>query len=142
MLRKKHLLVAAVMIGAMSSVGAAYAFGFGYGPDGYGPGNAWQQGGPGVGQGMRAGVGPGMHRGNRGPQARGIAPWAADGDVTVDEVKQVMSWRMQQRNNPNVKLGNVEVKDGAIIAEVVTKEGSLVNRIEFDRTTGWMHPAP
>lgn len=142
MFRKKHLLVAFVMTGAMSMVGAAYAFGFGYGPAGYGPGTAWQQGGPGFGPGLRSGFGPGMHRGSWGPQARGVAPWSADGDVTVDEVRQMMTWRMQQRNNPNVKLGNVEAKDGGIVAEIVTKDGSLVNRIEFDRTTGWMHPAP
>ena len=46
MFRRKHLVVAAVMAGAMGMAGAAYAFGLG--PAGYGPGTFWQHGGPGI----------------------------------------------------------------------------------------------
>ena len=43
---RKHLVVAAVMAGAMGVAGAAYAFG--PGAMGYGPGTFWQHGGPGI----------------------------------------------------------------------------------------------
>ena len=43
---RKHLVVAAVMVGAMGMAGAAYAFGLG--PADYGPGTFWQHGGPGI----------------------------------------------------------------------------------------------
>ena len=46
MFRKKHLLVAVVMTGAISMAGAAYAFGLG--PADYGPGTFWQHGGPSI----------------------------------------------------------------------------------------------
>jgi hypothetical protein len=146
MFRKRHLLVAAVLAGAVTAAGAAYAFGPGYGPAGYGPGYGWQQGvAPGWGMAPGFGPGPGM-RGGRGgswgPHAPGVAPWATDGDVTVDEVKQFMTWQMQRHNNPNLKVGKVEIKDDTtIIAEIVTKDDSLVNRVEINRKTGFFRPA-
>ena len=45
---RKHLVVAAVLAGAMGTAGAAHAFGLGHGPAGYGPGTFWQHGGPGI----------------------------------------------------------------------------------------------
>ena len=46
MFRRKHLVVAAVMAGAMGVAGTAYAFG--PGPMGYGPGAFWPHGGLGI----------------------------------------------------------------------------------------------
>ena len=48
MFRRKHLVVAAVLAGAMGTAGAAHAFGLGHGPAGYGPGTFWQHGGPSI----------------------------------------------------------------------------------------------
>jgi hypothetical protein len=44
--------------------------------------------------------------------------------------------------NPNLKLGKVEEKDeDTIVAEIVTNDGSLVDRFEVDRHTGRMRRA-
>ena len=52
-------------------------------------------------------------------------------------MEQQLSWQ----NNPNLKLGKVEEKDkDTITAEVVTKDGSLVQKFEVNRHTGWMQP--
>ena len=40
--------------------------------------------------------------------------------------------------NPNLKLGSVEEKDGAYQGEIVTKDGSLVDRMVIDKSTGRM----
>jgi hypothetical protein len=34
-----------------------------------------------------------------------------------------------------------EKDDDTIVAEIVTQEGSLVQRLEVDRHTGWTRPA-
>jgi len=137
MLRKRHLLAAAALAGTVAIAGTAFAFGPGYG---YGPGYGWQQG-PFPGGAVAPGYGPGMRGGRHGgwgSYAAPVAPWAADGNVTVDEIKQLLTWQMQRRNNPNLKLGKVEAKDDAtIVAEIVTKDDSLVSRIEVDRKTGF-----
>lgn len=41
--------------------------------------------------------------------------------------------------NPNLKIGSVEEKDGAYQAEIVTKDGSMVDRMVIDKSTGRMH---
>jgi hypothetical protein len=44
--------------------------------------------------------------------------------------------------NPNLKVGEVTEKDDqSILAEIVTKDGSLVQRFQVDRRTGAMRPA-
>lgn len=93
--------------------------GYGRGRGGYGPG-------------MRGGYGPGMG-GGYGPG--GVA--AADGEVTVDEVRALLEQRLATRANANLKVGDVtETERDTILAEIVTQDGSLVRRVEFDRKTG------
>ena len=141
MLRKRHLLAAVALAGTVAISNFAFA-GPGYG---YGPGYGWQQSAAPGGTAAVPGYGPGMRGGRHGgwgQNAAAVAPWAADGNVTVDEIKQLMTWQMQRRNNPNLKLGKVEAKDDAtIVAEIVTKDDSLVRRFEVDRKTGFFRPA-
>ncbi len=122
--------------------------GWGGGPgmqQGWGPGPS---GGPGMQQGWQQGWGggpgggPGMMRGHwQGRRGGPAAALAADGEVTADEVQKMMEWRVTRRNNPNLKVGKVEVKDDSVItAQIVTKEGSLVREYEIDRKTGQMRP--
>ncbi|MEQ8694914.1 MAG: hypothetical protein RIC85_06370 [Gammaproteobacteria bacterium] len=48
----------------------------------------------------------------------------------------MMEHRIEWLGNPNLKLGKVEEKDDdTILAEMVTQDGSLVQRIEIDRHT-------
>lgn len=62
-------------------------------------------------------------------------------DLTAKDVKRMMEHRLTWAGNPNVKVGKVEEQDdGTIIAEIVTKEGSLVEKMKVDRHTGIMQP--
>jgi len=102
-----------------------------------------------------AGYGPAMRGGARGwNQAYGPARQArfdgrtfgkgmragllADGELSVAEVRGLVEGRLARWNNPNVKVGEVAETDAAVIvAEIVTQDGSLVERITFDRKTGF-----
>ena len=60
-------------------------------------------------------------------------------DLTNDEVKHMMEHRVDWAGNPNLKVGKVTEKDAdTIVSEIVTKDGSLVQKIEVDRHTGRM----
>lgn len=112
------------------------------GPGGYGYGHM----GPGMmGPGMRGGGGYGY--GPMGPGARGQWPGGAGAaqplreDLSVSDVEHMLGHRLEWQGNPNVKLGDVEERDGdTIVAEIVTKDGSLVQRLEVNRHTGWIQP--
>ena len=54
----------------------------------------------------------------------------------------MMEHRLEWMNNPNLRLGPVEETDAdTILADIVTKDGSLVQRLKVDRHTGWTQPA-
>jgi hypothetical protein len=133
--------------------------GGGYGPgmmDGNGPGNGY---GPGYGH-MRGfgpgnngeGYGPGYHMRGYGPgmmqgYGRGYGPRAdVQGNqtnqtlnLTTDEVKSRMERWLARRDNPRLKVGEVKEKDAdTIIADIVTKDNSLVQRFIVDRHTGFV----
>jgi hypothetical protein len=82
-----------------------------------------------MGQGM---MGQGMGPGAMQPLAR---------DLETSDVERMMnSWLAWQRN-PNLKLGGIEARDEYIfVVEIVTQNGSLVQRYEVNRQTGWMRP--
>lgn len=111
---------------------------------GMGPGMMGQGMGPGMmGQGMGPGVmGQGMAPGMMG-QGMGPGPMMAlPQDLSVENVRHMLEHRLAWQGNPNLKLGEVEEKDeDTIEAEIVTQDGSLVQRLEVDRHTGWMRPA-
>lgn len=93
--------------------------------------------GPGMmGQGM---MGSGMM--GQGQMGQGMMQPLRQ-DLSAADVKHMMQHRLAWNGNPNVKLGKVEEKDGdTIIAEIVTKDGSIIQRLEVDRHTGRMRPA-
>jgi hypothetical protein len=87
---------------------------YGY-PGGYGPGMMW---GPGYGRGQNDNL-----------------------NLSVNDVRGFFDRMLGYRANPHVKLGDVKVKDAdTITAEIVTTNGSLVERYEIDRHSGFMHP--
>ena len=107
----------------------------GYGPDGgYGPGMMGQGAGSGHGPGMMMGYGPGAGSGPCGQDQ------AAGGrNLSVADVTTYLDRYLARMNNPRLKVGPVAEKDkDTIVADVVTKDGSLVWRYEFDRDTGRM----
>ena len=62
-------------------------------------------------------------------------------NLTVADVKQMIEGHLAWQGNPNLKVGAVkEGGDRLIVAEIVTQDGSLVQRLQFDRTTGSMQP--
>ena len=136
--------------------------GFGQGPGmmmhpgfGQGPGMMMHPGfgqGPGMMMHPGFGQGPGMmmHPGfGQGPGMMGFGMmWNQSGrqalpkDLSVEDVQHMLEHRLQWQNNPNIKLGKVEEKDAdTIVAEIVTRDDSLVQRFEIDRHTAWARPA-
>ena len=139
--------------------------GYGWGYDGCASMMGWGMGpgmmiGPGMmGQGMGAGMmmGPGMMSQGMGPgtmmgpgmMGRGMGPGmmgpggvaALPKDLSPDDVRHMLEHQLTWQGNPNLKLGKVEEKDAdTIVAEIVTADGSLVQRLQVNRHTGWTQP--
>jgi hypothetical protein len=90
------------------------------------------------------GQGPGAQRGGwycpwmRGPQAG--PPVAQPGKpLSKDQAKAMVEQHIQ--TNPNLKVGKVTEKDGVYEVDVVTKDGSLVDKIQVNKQTGWFRSA-
>lgn len=121
--------------------GRGYGWGYGMGPGmmGYpmmGPG---MMGYPMMGYPMMH-HGYGMMRGC--PMMDHEGHRAARKDLSVDDVKKMMSNWIERTGNPNLKLGKVaDSGKDAITADVVTKDGSLVRSYVVDKHTGATHPA-
>ena len=76
---------------------------------------------------------------DRGP-GYGPRPYHGPRDLqlSVDDVRTYLERRIR---NPNLKVGDVTEKDDdTIIADVVTKDNSLVRRFEVNRHSGFFQP--
>lgn len=83
-------------------------------------------------------MGPGMGHGGHGMMGPGRRGFAAL-DLKVEDVKTWFTRRLAIRGNKRLKLGKVTKKDdNTILAEIVTVDGSLVERFAVDRRTGFM----
>ena len=86
--------------------------------------------------GQESGMGNGMMR----PDSAGQV--ASGRDLSADDVRQYLEHRLKWRGNKRVKVGDVkETDDSTIVAEIVTVDGSLVQRLTIDRHTGAMQQA-
>lgn len=114
--------------------------GYGY----LGPGMMHRHWGPGIrhhgwgmGPGMMGrgyGMGPGYGYGPQyGPQYE--QPPQPFGEK---DVKAMLENYVKSTRNPNLKLGAIKEKESSFEAEILTKDDSLVDKIEVDKTTGWM----
>ena len=57
--------------------------------------------------------------------------------LSTDDVRHFLEHRLDGQGYKRLKVGPVEEKDnGTIGAEIVTADGSLVQRLEVDRHTG------
>ena len=61
--------------------------------------------------------------------------------LNENQAKERVENYLQSTGNPNLKLGKIEDKGNAFEANIVTKNGSLVNKILVDKDTGQMHSA-
>lgn len=109
----------------------------GYGMMGGGYGGCGMMGGGYSGCGMMGGYGPGPMMGY-GPGYYGGQP---NLNLTVDNVKNYLGRMIAIQGNTRLKVGDVKEKDAdTIIADIVTKENSLVQRFNVDRHTGFYRP--
>jgi hypothetical protein len=103
-----------------------------YGPGRGGPGYCPWMGGGGGGyqQGQQSGwYCPWMGYQSGSPVAKPGKPLSADQAKAM--VEQYIS------GNPNLKTGKVTEKNGAYEVDIVTKDGSLVDKIQVNKQTGW-----
>jgi hypothetical protein len=70
------------------------------------------------------GVGPGL--------LYGVPPQ----EVSAERVRAMLEGLLAWHGNPRLELGEVQEEDGTVTAEIVTVDGSLVQRLAVDRDTG------
>ena len=97
--------------------------------------------GPAGGPGMMApgqGYGPGPYQGYGA--GYGMGPAIDQGeDLSADDVRDRIERNLAWHGNERLMVGEVkEAGDDSILADIVTKDGSLVRRFEVDRHTGQM----
>lgn len=136
--------------------GPGHGPGYGMGPgmmyqgQGQAPGWHGQHMGPGMMQGRQApgpgmmhqgwqGRGPGQHmrggnwgRGQQGPYTE----QQQMGPMSQDAVRQLAEKYVA--GNPNLQIGELSEQDDTYVATVVTKDGSLVEKLLIDKNSGWM----
>ena len=125
--------------------------GYGMMGRGYGMGNGMMMGrGNGIGPGMMGrgyGMGPGYGRGQgsmgRAPEQGETGPISGrlETPLKEDGARSTVENYLQSTRNPNLKLGKITEQGDAFEAEIVTKDGSLVDKLLIEKSTGWMHPA-
>lgn len=118
--------------------GTGYGMGHGMMGPGYGYGPGMMYGGRGMGPGMMGpgyGYGPGM----MGP-GYGYGPQYQQPQQPLEEkdAKQMVENYVRSTRNPNLKVGNITDKDTYFEAEVLTKDGSLADKLAIDKRTGQM----
>jgi hypothetical protein len=93
-----------------------------------------------MGQGMMGqGMGPGQQAYGQG-NCPGLVS-AQGQEVTVDSVTKFLEAGLAHMGNDRLKLGKVEASDDkTITGEIVTKDGSLVQKFAFDKATGRHQP--
>jgi hypothetical protein len=118
-------------------MGPGYGYGYGMGPGMMGPGYGHGYGmgpgmmGPGYGPGYGMGPGYGPQYGHQQPQK----------PLDENEVRAMLENYLKSARNPNLKLGKIEDKGNYFEASIVTKDNSLVDKVDVDKNTGWMHSA-
>ncbi len=135
--------------GPWQGYGAAYGMGSGMMGSGMmgsgmmGPGQGYGMGPGMMGSGQGYGMVPGMMPPGygHGPQpGYGMGPAVDQGeDLSVDDVRDRIERNLAWHGNERLMVGEVtEADEDSILADIVTKDGSLVRRFRIDRHTGQM----
>ena len=131
---KKGTVAVAAGAALIAAVGlAGMAAGQPYGSNWHGcPGMM----GPGMmGPGM---MGPGMMG---GPGHHGWGNYQFPANPSVSDIKAYLERWVAAMGNPRLKVGTVKEKNAdTIVGEIVTVDGSLVQRYEVDRQSGVYRP--
>ena len=64
-----------------------------------------------------------------------------DQSISLDQAKSFLERYLGSVNNPNLKLGKITEEKDHYLAEVTTKDGSLVDKVKVDKKTGGMRSA-
>ena len=87
---------------------------------------------PRMGQGT--GMGPGMMQGGMGALfGSRVTPMM---NLSTEDVRGYLTAQLDRLNNKRLKVGDIKADDGAITADIVTVDNSLVQRLKVDRHTG------
>lgn len=90
--------------------------------------------------GMMGGMGANM---TAGPAMLYGAPRGAQEEMTPERVRTLLQQRLTQHGNPRIKIGEIATAaDGSITAEIVTVDGSLVQKLAFNRYPGLVRQLP
>ncbi len=100
--------------------------------------------------GQKGGMGGGMMGGGMGGQKGGMSGQGAMlghmlfggaplRPMTPERVTAIVTGMLAMHGPDTLKVGKVEATDDSITAEIVTKDGSLVQKIEFNKKTGEHH---
>jgi hypothetical protein len=57
--------------------------------------------------------------------------------LSKDSAKQLLQDYLANSDNPNLKLGDIADKGTVFEASILTKDGSLVQKIQVDKDSGW-----
>ena len=64
----------------------------------------------------------------------------AEKAFSQEDVVSIVRGYLIRTKNPNLKIGTIEsTEDGDYLVEIVTKDDSLVDKLEVDQFTGWFH---
>ena len=136
-------LVAALVIGVAALAYAQSTGGYwggqtgGWGGWGYGSMHM----GPMMGGGYRMGsrtMGWGYGPGCWGAGYRGVGYAPAGQPLTKESATQMLQNYVARTGNPNLRHGEITETDTTFEGNVVTKDGSLVEKLLVDKSTGWV----
>ena len=86
---------------------------------------------------MASGTDPQKGEAGMGPDALYGMPPAAQEEMTPESVRAWLEQRLARHGNPRLKIGEIAaVGDATITAEIVTIDGSLVQKVAFNRYPG------
>lgn len=128
-------------------MGPQMMYRYGMGPEmmyryGMGPGmmRGYYGMGPGRMYGYGGGPGMGYHHGYGMPERYGQQ---GSKPLSEEQVKQLVKNYVQNTHNPNLQVGKITKPSGKdyYVAQITTKDGSLVDKIEVNEYTGWFRSA-
>ena len=61
--------------------------------------------------------------------------------LTGEQAEIIVENMLRYRNNPNLQTGDVEEEDEFFVVRVETRDGSLVDKIQVHKMTGWVRSA-
>jgi hypothetical protein len=82
---------------------------------------------------------PGYGRFHDYPESRGYRRYREP--LEKEEALDLVAGMLRRSRNPNLKPGDVKDKEEYFVVDILTKDGSLVDRMEVDKETGMMRSA-